>query len=410
LLVHTDHLVPGMRLERDIELRAGSFLITVRELGQRGLDNKLIQSIRKFSDQIVPVSHRIGIKEDLLALSELRSVVQLDLNHALRQVTSGKVTPDYLNPEIGEKVLRVMDSVTSHPDIICLLYDSRFNTPSDKIPVDLIIEHSFRSAFLALALSIRLGSTIISLTNLGMAALLHDLSLLTTPFFSNGRSLDDLGRDQLDSFVSRHQVQSALFFSDRAVKLSPYQQGEIIHILASHHRLPLDGPVHRNSLIFHLADLVDEMVSQLPHQIRYCFNYYGEEPIRSRFSRRAGLVAVLGALAEQANLRGGQIRQVIFALTELFRMPELMNVNYSSRLREIVEWCPFNSASLWPGGESNDLPRAVFCRRSREDGFSCPHMVFSRIQIQQADGSFADYYKCGELGGRLHKLNQGKDD
>lgn len=397
-----------MRLERDIELRAGSYLVTVLELGQRGLDKKLIQSIRKFSDQIVPLSHRIGIKEDLLALDELRSVVQSDLSMVLRQVTSGTLTPNYLDQELEEKVLRVMDSVTSHPDIICLLYDSRFNTPSDKNPVDLIIEHSFRSAFLALALAIRLGSTTIALTNLGMAALLHDLSLLSTPFFSRGQSLDNLGREQLDSFLSRHQIQSALFFSDRAGRFSAYQQGEIIHILASHHRLPLEGPVHRNSLVFHLADLVDEMVSQLPHQVRYCFNNYGDEAIRSRFSQRAGLVQVLRTLAEQANLRGGQIRQVILALTELFRMPELMNENYSRRLREIVDWCPFNSASFWPGGEGNELPRAVFCRRSREDGFSCPHMVFSRIEIQQEDGSLLDYYKCGELGGRLQSLNQEK--
>ncbi len=409
MLVHTDHLVPGMRLDKDIELRAGSFLITQRELEGRGLDERLIQSIRKFSDQIVPVSHRIGVKEDLEYLRALRAVVQQDLDRVIAQVTEAKETPNYLlQDELEEKVLRVMETIVSNPDIIRVMYDSRFNSPSGQSPTDLVLEHSFRAALLSLAVGIQLGSTAFSLTSLGMAALLHDLSLLSTPFYSGERSLDELSLEELESFVSRHQIQSALYFTERDIRLSPYQKGEILHILASHHRPVLDERTHRSTLIFHFADLVDELISHLPHNVRYAFRPNQETVTGRRFNRRTGLVPVLGALAVIAHRHGGQVRQVIAALAELFGMPELMNADYARRLREIVDWCPYDSAALWPDSEGNSPPRAVFCRRSREDGFSCRHMVFTRIEVQQPDGSLLDYFKCAELGPRLQRLNEGE--
>ena len=64
MLLHTEHLVPGMVLDKDIELRAGSFLITRRELGDGRLTEKAIKSIQNFAPQIVPISDRVFIRDE----------------------------------------------------------------------------------------------------------------------------------------------------------------------------------------------------------------------------------------------------------------------------------------------------------------------------------------------------------
>ena len=87
MLIHTDHLIPGMMLDRDIELRAGSFLITRRELGDGRLTKKVIGSIHKFSGQIVPENHRVFIQDDKLALEYIKNVVNEDLYRVAKAVS-----------------------------------------------------------------------------------------------------------------------------------------------------------------------------------------------------------------------------------------------------------------------------------------------------------------------------------
>lgn len=36
-------------------------------------------------------------------------------------------------------------------------------------------------------------------------------------------------------------------------------------------------------------------------------------------------------------------------------------------------------------------------------------MVFTRIEVQQPDGTLLDYFKCAELGPRLQRLNEGQE-
>ncbi len=57
MLMHVDHLVPGLKLESDVRLKAGSFLITRKELPDGRLNEKVIESIRRFAAQLSPESY-----------------------------------------------------------------------------------------------------------------------------------------------------------------------------------------------------------------------------------------------------------------------------------------------------------------------------------------------------------------
>ena len=96
MLLHVDHLVPGMILEKDIELKAGSYLITCNELNNGKLVEKNIDGIKKFSSQIVPIQNRVHILSDEFALGCIKSVVRKDLHRIADAVTSGKDYPNYL--------------------------------------------------------------------------------------------------------------------------------------------------------------------------------------------------------------------------------------------------------------------------------------------------------------------------
>ena len=49
MLMHVDHLIPGLELESDVRLKAGSFLITRKELPDARLNDSVIESIRRCS-------------------------------------------------------------------------------------------------------------------------------------------------------------------------------------------------------------------------------------------------------------------------------------------------------------------------------------------------------------------------
>ena len=81
MLLRADHLVPGMRLGRDIELKAGSYLITRNDLSDRKLTSKVIESIQNFSPQFVPSPGMVVVDSDDFALSHVRSVLSEDSGH-----------------------------------------------------------------------------------------------------------------------------------------------------------------------------------------------------------------------------------------------------------------------------------------------------------------------------------------
>ncbi|MFC1544617.1 HD domain-containing protein, partial [Gemmatimonadota bacterium] len=273
MLVHTNHLVPGMKLEKDIELKAGSFLITRKELGGGPLNEVVIKAIRKFSHNLTPESHKVFIMDDKFALSYIKKVVDEDLKRIAEEITSSKDIPNFLaDVDLHDKVMRVMDIVFSNPDVVRTMYDSRYNSNSEDTPLNLLLDHSIRTSLLTVALGLRLNFTVISLMCLGIAAFLHDMGILATSAYPDMESIDEMNSDELDKFIEDHQTLSADILQKSKLEINLFQRKEINHIVANHHHPEYNEGIHKNTLLFHLADLVDEMVSPMPHSNRYNFS------------------------------------------------------------------------------------------------------------------------------------------
>ncbi|MFC1614546.1 HD domain-containing protein [Gemmatimonadota bacterium] len=411
MLVHTDHLVSGMTLERDIELKAGSYLITRRELGDGCLNDKVIESVQKFSGQITPESNRVLIKDDKFALGYLKKIVDEDLYRVARSVTTEKGYPNFLSDvDIHEKVMRVMEMIFSNPDIIRTMYDTKFNSDGQAESLDSIFDHSIRTSLLVVALGLRLRCTIISLICLGIAALLHDMGIFATEAFPDLKSIDEMSPEALKAFIEQHQIHGEKLLYKRRLTISPFQRNEILQIVASHHKSGLEGNTHKNTLLFHFADLLDEMVSHLPHGIRYNFTPDQIEKLGKQYGRRNGLVNVLLGLARLYKGQGGQCWGIISNLAGLFKMEELLAGDFREKLQEIIDFCPFNCARTNPPLDGNLLPRTIFCGNSTDEDFSCEHLVFIKVKVQDQGGHLIKYHKCGTLGDRLQEYFQRDSD
>ena len=405
MLVNTEHLMPGMELDKDIELKAGSYLITRRDLEGGRLNDRVIESIQKFSTQIVPHTNRVFIKDDKLALGYVKKVLEEDLKRIAEGVTSGKSCPNFLaEPDIQIKVLRVMEILFSNPDIIRAMYDFKFNFSGAARPLELILEHSIRVTLLSIALGLRMGWTIIALVSVGTAALLHDMGILCTPPYPEMESLDELPQGELASFIQRHQAESARLFSERQLSMSPYHQAEISHILASHHSPDPDDTKHRSTMLFYFADLLDEMISPMPHRVRYNFTAEQLKLLGPAFSRRTGLVNLFLGLTRLYKKQDGLVWEIVLNLAGLFRMQETISGEFEEKLQKIIDWCPFDSAKAYPSLEGNSVPRTVYCSKSLDEGFFCEHLLYQKAEIQDKAGNLKQFLKCGILGPRLSKL------
>ena len=409
--LHTDHLIPMMKLEKDIELKAGSCLITREELGEGRLTEKVIESIRKFSGQIAPVEHRVFIKDDKFALDYIKKVLDEDLYRIAESVTSGKDFPNFLaDVDLQEKVMRVMEMLFSNPDIIHTMYDARFNSSGQKKPLELILDHSLRTALLSVALGLRLRWTIISLVSIGTAALLHDMGILCTLAYARMGSLDDLSARGLEAFIEEHQVHGARLIKERQLGISPYQKDEVFHIVANHHRADPGDTKNKNTLLFHFTDLLDEMISYLPHGVRYNLTGPQLETLGKRYSRRCGLVNVLTGLTRLYKRQGGLAWEIVSNLAGLFKMEGLLAGDFEEKLQDITGLCPLDCARLNPPLEGNTLPRTVYCLKSAKEDFSCEHLLYVKVQVQAQNGTMKNYLKCGLLGKRLQSLTKQDSD
>jgi HD domain len=403
MLVHTNHLVPGMRLEKDIELEAGSYLITCKELGDQPLNEEIIKAIRKFSRKLAPYSHKVFIADDKFALGYIKKVVDEDLKRIAEEITSSKDIPNFLaDVDLNDKVMRVMDMMFTNPDIVRTMYDSRYNSNSDDKPLNLLLDHSIRVSLLSVALGLRLNSTIISLMCLGIAALLHDMGILVTSVYPDMESIDEMSLGVLDKFIEDHQTLSADILKQRKLELNLFQRKEIYHIVANHHHPEYNEQIHKNTLIFHLADLVDEMVSKLPHSIRYNFSADQIEVLGKKYSRRTGLVNVLMALIRLHRGKGVLTWKIVTALAGLFEMNGLMMGDFEDKLKEIIEACPFSCARTNPPATGNHLPRTIYCGNSLDQDFSCVHLGHSKIEVQREEGHMRHYTRCATLSDNLH--------
>src|SRR4030042_2234 len=209
MILHTDHIIPGMRLEEDIELKTGRDHITRKDLNEGYLTERTVESIRKFSPQIIPCPSRIQVADDEIILQNIRKHLLSDLQRVVEAVVSGEEYNNFLlDGEIKDKVLRGMEILFANPNIIMGMYNLEFNSGPDSKPVTVILEHSIRTALLALALGIRLRCSILSLVSIGSAALMHDMGIVKSWPYPDLEALDDCSPQQIEQFVKDHQDSS----------------------------------------------------------------------------------------------------------------------------------------------------------------------------------------------------------
>ena len=409
--MHVDHLVPGMELESDVRLKAGSFLITRKELPDGKLDEKVIDSIRRFSGQLAPVQHRVSIKADEATYTHIRSILEKDISRITEIIESGKEYPNFLQDvDLREKVLRVVEKLISNPDIIRSMYEFKISSETNDLTVRQLLENSIRTAMLVIAVGLKLRWSIIALVNVGMAAVLHDMGIIRTESYPALQKLDDLLPNELEEFIKEHQSHSANVFSEQKLTMLPFTKDEIQHVISNHHRPDFKDNRHKTTLLLYFAELVDEMISPLPHKVRYNFTQPQIKVIGEKFTRRNGLINVLLGLIKL--FRGdGPCWNIVRSLIEVFSMQELLVEGYEEKLKEVIDFCPFKCAVAYPHVSGNTLPRTVYCKNSNEKDFSCEHMGQVRIEIYFGSGKVKAYNKCATLTNNLHELNKsGKED
>jgi HD domain len=409
--MHVDHLVPEMELESDVRLQAGSFLITRKELPDGKLNDKVIESIRRFSGQLAPVKNRVTIKPDENTYTHLRSILEKDISKITEVVESGTEYPNFLQ-DIGlrGKVQRVVEKLISNPDIIRSMYEFKISSETDDRTLAQILDHSIRTTMLVVAIGLKLRWSIIALVNAGMAAILHDMGIMRTKYYPNLQKLDDLLPNELEEFIQEHQEHSAKVFSEQQLTMLPFTKNEIDHVISNHHRPDLEDFRHKTTLLLYFAELVDEMISPLPHKIRYNFSPAQIKVIGEKFARHTGLINVMLGLIKLFRDRG-LCWDIVSSMTEIFSMQELLVEGYEEKLKEVIDFCPFKCAVAYPHASENTLPRTVYCNNSNEEEFSCKHMGQVRIEIYLGGGKTKSFNKCATLTNNLHALNKaGKEE
>ncbi|MBN2289054.1 MAG: HD domain-containing protein [Candidatus Glassbacteria bacterium] len=334
MLIHVDDLVPNMRLEHDIELSAGSFLITLKELPEGKLTEEVIGSIRRFASQLTPEQYKVKVVGDELVLEHLKEVLENDVKAIIKMIESGTDYPNFLSDNVlREKVERVMEKLVSNPDIIGNMYQFKLNTKSGVHQGNYLPDHCIRVTLLAIAVGLKLRWSIISLVNVGMAAILHDLGILETEVYPNFRKLDDFSPGELEAFIEEHQECSEKIFSAQKLTILPHTRNEIKHMLANHHRPDLGTSVQKTTLLLYLAELVDEMLAPMPHKIRYNFTQVQRQKLGKRFENRVGLMSLLLGLVKL--FRGeGILWEMVQAIAQTFSMQELLVENYEEKLKK----------------------------------------------------------------------------
>jgi hypothetical protein len=406
MLMHVDHLIPGLELESDVRLKAGSFLITRKELPDAQLNDKVIESIRRFASQLSPVNFRVEIKADDRALVQLKNILDQDVTQITQSISEGKEYPNFLkDDDLQDKVLRIMEKLISNPDMIKHMYEFKTSSENKGDPFSQLHDHCIRVTMLAIAIGLKMKWSVISLVNVGMGGILHDMGIIRTELFPQMKKLDDLLPNELEAFIEEHQQKSVELFGEKKVTLLPFTKQEIIHMISNHHRPDFSDARHKTTALLYFAELLDEMITAMPHKIRY--NFYPEQirHLGERFSRRMGLMNVLLALIKLYKGQG-LAGQILGALVSLFEMDEILVEGYEEKLKEIIDFCPFKSAVPFPPTSGNTLPRTIYCKNSINPDFKCEHLSQVKIEIYVGAGKVKSYSKCATLTDRLHGLNK----
>ncbi|MBN2290046.1 MAG: hypothetical protein JXQ83_11990 [Candidatus Glassbacteria bacterium] len=405
MLIHVDDLMPDMRLEKDIELSAGSYLITRKELAGGQLTEEVIEKVRRFASQLAPEKDMVFVIGDDLVYKHLKSVLEKDVEKIMRAIETGKDLPNFLaESDLRGKVQRIMEKLVSNPDLLRNMYNLKIQSKGRAKPQEYILEHSIRVTLLGLAVGLKVKMSIISLFNLGVAAVLHDMGILESEIYPRLDKLDDLDSGCLEEFIQEHQRNSERIFTGQQLTMMPHTRNEIEHMLRNHHRPEHGDETHKATLLLYLAELVDEMVTAMPHRVRYNFTQVQKHILGRRYEGRVGLTILLLGLIKLFKGQG-LLWEMVQALAKVFSMEELLVENYEEKLKKIIDFCPFRCAVPYPSTGGNALPRTIYCKNSRDKDFYCEHMSQVSIEIQNSKGHLAPFFKCATLNGQLHHLN-----
>jgi len=405
VLLYVEDIVPGMRLESAIALKAGSYLITPQEIPD-GLDDKFIESIHRFSHQFSPLPDFVDIVEDERVIARIHQVLSADIARVADAVRSGGEIPNFLeDSELVNKVERVLDKVLANPEIIREVYKFKNAFRETADPRSALLDHTFRVALLATAMGVKLRMSVVSLINLAIAALLHDMGILVSRIYPNLQELDEMHDSQVQEFVETHTRLSVEVFESARMTVLPQTRAEITRIIASHHRLDLAAEKLRSpAAILFLAEMVDELIAPLPHKIRYNFSPLQLRSLGTRMAQRNGINRVILALVKLYRSLPDAWPAVV-TLAELFSLGELTIENYEDRLKAILDICPHGMQVPYPPLSGSQVPRMIYCK-DLEQKHSCEHCGRTQVAIQTPSGKMVQYYKCGTQTNQLIELNQ----
>jgi predicted RNA-binding Zn-ribbon protein involved in translation (DUF1610 family) len=210
---------------------------------------------------------------------------------------------------------------------------------------------------------------------------------------------------EVQRFVEEHQRLGAETFEKSKMTLLPQTREEIARIIGNHHRLDVTSEKPRSpATVLYLAEIVDEMISPLPHKLRYNFSREQLRKLSTRLAQRNGINRVILALATLYR-KQEKVWPVVVALAELFEMPELTIENYEQKLKNILEMCPHGMTQPYPPLGGNNVPRMIYCR-DREKKYDCAHCGRTQVAIQTPSGKMVQYFKCGTQTNLLMDLNR----
>ncbi len=405
MLLYVDDIMPGMQLERAIALKAGSYLITPKEAPD-GLNEKFIDSIRRFSKQFTPLPDFVNIIENESTLAKLHEVLSADIARVAEAVKAGGDTPNFLSDgELEEKVARVVDKVLANPDVIREVYQFKnaFREGADSKTA--LLDHTFRVTLLAAATGVKLRMSVVSMINLVIASLMHDMGILRSEQYPALQVLDEFNDDQLQDFVDEHTGHSVETFKNAGMSMLPRTSLDIVRMIELHHGIdPAAEKPRSPAVVLHLADLVDEVIGPQPHKLRYNFSREQLRLLGTGMAQRNGVNRVMLALVKLYR-KVPAAWDTVVALAELFGLRELTVANYEEKLKGILDICPYGKQKPYPSLSDGQVPRMVYCN-DLEQQYQCEHRGQSQVAIQLPSGKMVQFFKCGTMTNSLVKLNR----
>jgi hypothetical protein len=415
MFIHVDDLIPGMELDGDISIQAGAYLITYKEIENGRLNEKVIEAVKKFSPQLAPFPNRIKVKDDIQTINHLKSIVKSDVARVIDTIENTMGYPTFLEvPELRTKVMRVIEKLMSNPDIVSNIYRFKLYSKTDDPILIQLLDHTIRVTLLSISLGLKMRCSIVSLLNLGIASIFHDMGIIRTRVYPDLKKLDNFTTEEIANFVIEHQKMSATLFWESSLSMPHSTRNEVLYLIAHHHYPRHDDINRRLSLMLYFAELVDEMITELPYNVRYNFSTEQIKKIGARFTRRYDLLKVIQALIKiyKGRIPEGEIVSGLIQmfykeeLSQLFTQEKQLMEGYAGQVQKILLNCPYNCAMPYPFGESI-MPRSIYCDSSMApDAFSfCGNSSSVKIEIQLNSGRMKSYNKCTALTSLLHELN-----